>query len=109
MAFQYLMYLASVGMNPSPLKAGGGKFTNPTDIVLGTAYIYQSLGAGFYFVTAIDLTISYYSISHSLVVLLTRMIVIRLAVRVRNVRKATGASDGSNGLHTAAASRPDGY
>lgn len=53
-------------------------------------------------VTAIDLTVSYYSISLSLVVLLVLMIVIRLAVHVRNVQKATGASDGS-GVHTAAA------
>lgn len=60
------MYLASIGTYSSPPRAGGGTFTNPTGIVLGTACICQSSGTRFYFVTAIDLTISYYSISHSI-------------------------------------------
>ena len=39
------MYLASVGTCPRPSQAGGYTLTNAGDVVIGTAYIYQSLGA----------------------------------------------------------------
>jgi hypothetical protein len=45
--------------------------------------------------------ISYYSISLSLNVLLTLMIIGRLALHSRNIRNAIGASSGPGGLYTA--------
>ena len=53
MAFPYLMYLVRA------LQAGGDTLTNTGDVVIGTAYIYQSSETRVYSVTAIDLTLSY--------------------------------------------------
>ena len=103
MAFPYLMYLASVGMYSSPLQAGGDTLISITDIALGIAHICYTSGTRFSSVTANNIAVSYLSICLSLSVLLTLMIIIQLALHIRNVRKATGAPDGSNGLHTAAA------
>ena len=102
MAFPYLMYIASVGTCSSSPPAGGGMLTNTTDLVLGIAYSYYHGSRGFT-VTANNITTSYISICLSLNILLTLMIVIRLVVHIRNIRSTTGASDGSGGLHTAAA------
>ena len=78
---------------------------NATDVAMGIAHIHQNAGTGFNsaIATIVDIDTAYYSISLSLNVLLTLMIVIRLAMHVRNIRKATGASNSSSGLHTAAA------
>ena len=104
MAFPCLMYLTSVGTCPSPPQAGGSTLTNTaTNVVLGIVHIYQDSGRAYYTVTGTNVTTSYYSISLSLNILLTLMIVVRLVVHTRNVRKATGVSDGSHGLHTTAA------
>ena len=97
------MYLASVGTCSSPPQAGGYTFTNITDVALGIARIYYGSGMRYYTVTSANLDTSYLSICLSLNVLLTLMIVIRLMMHIRNIRNATGASDGSGGLHTAAA------
>ena len=72
---------------------------------MGIAHIYQNAGAGSNSATAtvVNVDTAYYSISLSLNVLLTLMIVIRLIVHVRNIRKATGASNSSSGLHTTTA------
>ena len=72
---------------------------------MGIAHIYQNAGAGSNSATAtvVNIDTAYYSISLSLNVLLTLMIVIRLIVHVRNIRKATGASNSSSGLHTTTA------
>ena len=102
MAFPYLMYLASVGTCSNPPQADGDALTSITDIALGIAHIYSSSGTRFTSVTSNNIAVSYYSICLSLSVLLTLMIIIQLILHIRNVRKATGASDGSNGLHTAA-------
>ena len=103
MALPYLMYLASVGTCSSSPPAGGDMLTNTTDVALGIANIYYSSGIRFYTVTALNFNTSYNSICLSLNILLTLMIVLRLVVHIRNIRNATGASDGSSGLHTAAA------
>ena len=103
MAFPYLMYLASVGTCSSPSQAGGDTLTDTTDVALGIANIYYDLGLRYYTITATDISTSYFSVCLSLNVLLTLMIVLRLAVHIRNVRKVTGASDGSSGLHTVTA------
>ena len=103
MAFPYLMYLASIGTCSSPVYSGGDTLTNTTDVVLGIANIYYSSGMWTYTATNTNTNTSYFSICLSLNILLTLMIVIRLIVHIKNVRKATGASDGSGGLHTAAA------
>ena len=68
--------------------------TNAADVAIGTAYIYQGSGTRIYFATAIDLTISYYSISLSLIAVLpTLMIVVHLIVHARNVRKVMDPVD----------------
>ena len=103
MALPYLMYLASVGTCSSSPPAGGDMLTNTTDVALGIANIYYSSGIRFYTVTALNFNTSYNSICLSLNILLTLMIVLRLVVHIRNIRNATEASDGSSGLHTAAA------
>jgi hypothetical protein len=51
------------------------------------------------FVPALE--ISYFAISLSLNVLLTLMIIVRLALHSRNIRNAIGASSGPGGLYTA--------
>ena len=103
MAFPYLLYLASVGTCTSPLKAGGDVLITTTDVAVGIAHIYEFSAINVLTDTSMNLNTSYYSICLSLNVLLTLMIVIRLVVHIRNVRKVTGASDGSTGLHTATA------
>ena len=104
MAFPYLMYLASVGMSSSSPQAGGDMLTNIIDAVLGTAYIYLvSVPIWRTSVIALNIATSYYSICLSLNIILTLMIVVRLMVHIRDVRKATGALNGSTSLHTAAA------
>ena len=101
MAFPYLMYLASVGTCSSPPQTGGDTLTNTTDVGLGIARAYYESGVRIYTITGINVDTSYNSICLSLNILLTLMIVIRLIVHIRNIRNATGASDGSGGLHTA--------
>ena len=104
-AFPYLMYFASVGTCSSLPQAGDGTLTNKTttDVVLGIANIYYDSGMRIYSITELNIATSYYSICLSLNILLTLMIVFRLMVHIRNIRNTTGSSDGSSGLHTAAA------
>ena len=102
MAFPYLMYLASVGTCSSSPPAGGDVLTDTTDVVLGIARIFYGSRMSHYTVTETNIDTSYNTICLSLNILLTLMIVIRLMVHIRNIRNATGASDGSGGLHAAA-------
>ena len=102
MAFPCLMYLASVGACSGPPQAGSGTLINTVNVAMGITEIYQGSGASSSSVAADNCYTSYLIICLSLHVLLTLMIVIRLIVHTRNLRKATGASDGSSGLHTAA-------
>ena len=97
-----LLYLASVGTCSSPPQFGGDMVTNTTNVALGIASIYYNSGMRYYTVTETNISTSYYSISLALNVILTLMVVIRLILHIRSVRNATGASDGSGGLHTAA-------
>ena len=99
MAFPYLMYLASIGMCPSSLKADGHTMTNTPDVAVGVAHIYLDSGSTD---ASVNLNTAYLTICLSLNVLLTLMIVIRLVVHIRNVRRVIGDSEGSGGLHTAA-------
>ena len=103
MAFPYSMYLASVGTCSCSPKAGGDMLINTTDVALGIARIYYGSGMRKYTDTSVNITTPYVSICLSLNILLTLMIVLRLMVHIRRVRSATGASDGSSGLHTTAA------
>ena len=96
-AFPGLMYLASVCkcLNISTLS------TNVTETAMGVTFIYQFSRLGI--LTPNCLTIakfgtSFISISVALNLLLTLMIVVRLALHNRNIRKATGASVGTSGL-----------
>ena len=103
MAFPYLMYLASIGTCSSTPQAIGDTFTYPTDVVLGIADIYYSSGTRFYTATELNIHTSYISTCLSYSILLTLMIVFRLMVHIKNIRNATGALNGSGGLHTATA------
>ena len=102
MAFPCLIYLACVGACSSPLQADNNKLTN-TNVVTGIAYIYALSDTSVSSNTLSNFGTSYYSICLSLNVLLTLMIVARLIVHIWNLRKATGASGGPSGLHTATA------
>ena len=101
MAIPCLMYLASVGTCQSPLKADDDVLINTVDVAEGAAHIFLDPGMA-PTNTSINLNTASLSICFSLDVRLTLMIVIRLVVHIRSVRRATGASDGSTGLHTAA-------
>ena len=103
MAVPCMMYLASVGACSSLPQAGCDTLTNTTDVVVSILDVYQNVGMRLYTPHATNTTTSYLSICLPLTVLLTLMIVIRLVKHIRNVRKLTGASDGSSGLNTAAA------
>ena len=100
MSLPCLIYLASVGTCPSPPQADSDTLTRATDSAMGIANVYQLSGPLFGTITGTNIATSYYSICLSLNVLLTLMIVVRLAVHIRNVRKATGSS---GGLHTTTA------
>ena len=100
MAFPCLIYLASVGMYPSPPQADGDVLTNIIDAAMGSAYAYLLSTSGFYTVTEINFNTSYVSICLSLNVLLMLMIIMRLILHVRNNRRTTGDFDESGGLHT---------
>ena len=102
MALPCLMYLASVGACSTP-EAGGDILINTTNVAMGVAEAYQGSGMTPDSVTAVNFNTSYLSISLSLNVTLTLMIVVRLIQHIRNLRKATGALDGSSGLHAATA------
>ena len=70
---------------------------NVDNTATGILSLYERLGQG-------DLTgsseLGYFSISLSLNVILTLMIIARLALHSRNFRKAIGASSGAGGLYT---------
>ena len=102
MTFPYLMYLASVGMCSIHPQAGGDTLIK-SDVAMGIAQVYLGSGTGYRTAISVNLDTSSLSISLSFNILLTLMIVMRLILHIRNVRKATGAPDKSNGLHTAAA------
>ena len=79
-------------------------FANVTDTAMGILFIYESMQPvyiteGDYI--GVNVTISYYSISLSLNVLLTLMIVIRLALYSRNIRNAMGTAAGVGGVYKA--------
>ena len=103
MVFPCLLYLASVGTYSSPPQVESATLINAIDVAMGGVHIYERLGTRANSNTLIGFTTSYLSICLSLNVLLTLMIVIRLMIHVRSLRKATGASSGSSGLHTATA------
>jgi hypothetical protein len=68
--------------------------------VTGIAYIYEQSTDGFYLES---LGISFFSMAFSLTILLTLMIVTRLILHSRDIRKAMGGSNQTNGrgLYTA--------
>ena len=70
---------------------------------MGITNICYDSRTRYYTVTEVNIATSYYSICLSLNVDLMLMIVMQLVMHIRNIRKATGASNGSSGLHTAAA------
>jgi len=81
-AFPSLMYLAT--------------------FALGIITIYDSshLASGIQTSVSVKISTAYYSVSLALNVLLTLMIVIRLARHSRNIRKAMGTVDGASGLYS---------
>ena len=98
MAFPCLIYLASVGACSSPPQAECDTLINIADIATGIAHICQESGVRLSIFTAIDIGISYFSISLSLNIILMFMIVTRLILHIKNIRKTIGTSDGSRGL-----------
>jgi hypothetical protein len=94
-AFPCLMYLTSIGMSRVLRKSTVMFSANIADTVMGILGVEgpNEFDAAF--------EISYYSISLSLNVLLTLMIIARLALHSRNIRNAIGAPSGPGGLYTA--------
>jgi hypothetical protein len=94
-AFPCLIYLASIGTSRVLHKSTVMFSANVADTVTGILgdEMLDWFGPVF--------QISYYSISLSLNVLLTLMIIARLALHSRNIRNAIGASSGPGGLYTA--------
>ena len=86
-----------------PSQNRGDVLTNITDVGTGIAYIWVESGPEGNTLPASKFGTAYYSTCLSLNILLTLMIVIRLVVHIWNIRKSLGASDGSRGLYTAAA------
>jgi hypothetical protein len=80
---------------PSPPQVTAIFSVNVADTVMGI--FGEEAPDGFSF----TLEISYFAISLSLNVLLTLMIIVRLALHSRNIRNAIGASSGAGGLYTA--------
>jgi hypothetical protein len=72
---------------------------NATAIVTGVLLLYYRVGLGELSNTSLE--ILYHSIALSLNLLLTLMIIARLALHSRNIRNAIGASSGAGGLYTA--------
>jgi hypothetical protein len=75
-----------------------------TDTAMGIMLIYETMQPAYITdqdPTGNNVTISYYSISVSLNVLLTLMIVIRLVLHSRNIRNGTGATAGASGVYKA--------
>ena len=73
--------------------------TNTIAVVLGIITVHVESGKGMLTASEININTSYFSICLLLNVVLALMIVTRLMVYIRNVRKATGAPDGSSGPH----------
>jgi hypothetical protein len=94
-AFPCLMYLATIGTSRVLRKLTVMFSANIAGTVTG---ILDKEGPN-WFVSAVE--IPYYSISLSLNVLLTLMIIARLALHSRNIRNAIGVSSGPGGLYTA--------
>ena len=74
---------------------------NVTDTAMGTMLIYQTSqpNSSIWNTVAIDFGVPYFSISLSLNILLTLLIVIRLAMHSKNIRNAMGAPTGTSGLY----------
>jgi len=76
---------------------------NDLNIAMGVMFIYQTSqpNSSIWNSIAINFGLPYFSISISLNVLLTLMIVIRLALHSRNIRSAMGSPVGISGLYKA--------
>jgi len=103
-AFPCLMYLSSVGTYTGSLyRSAVALPANGVDIAMGVMFIYQTSqpNSSIWNSVAINFGLPYFSISISLNVLLTLMIVVRLALHSRNIRSAMGAPVGISGLYKA--------
>ena len=75
--------------------------TNVTDVAMGIMLLYQTSqpNSSIWNTVAIDFGVPYFSISLSLNIILTLLIVARLALHSRNIRNAMGAPAGASGLY----------
>jgi len=102
-AFPCLMYLSSVGTCIGSYNSVVTLLADDITIAMGVMFIYQTSqpNSSIWNSIAINFGLPYFSISISLNVLLTLMIVIRLALHSRNIRAAMGAPAGLSGLYKA--------
>ena len=77
--------------------------TNNIHAVMGIIYTYVNSrpGSGVFDAAAFNIGLAYFSISPSLNILLTLMIVIRLAMHRRNIQNAMGTLHTASGLYNA--------
>ena len=73
---------------------------NLADTVMGAINIYYSSVNIYYPPVVVRIDTTYYSVCLSLNVLLTLMIITRLVLHKRDIRHATGTSDGTTKLYT---------
>lgn len=75
--------------------------TNATDVAMGIMLIYQTSqpDSSIWNTVAINFGVPYFAISLALNMLLTLLIVMRLAMHSRNIRNAMGAPAGASGLY----------
>jgi hypothetical protein len=70
-----------------------------TDTAMGIAFLYENTRPASLALSSSFINKYYISISHALDTLVTVIIVTRLIMHSRNIRKAIGASTGTNGLY----------
>src|SRR5579872_3363175 len=100
-AFPFLIYIGTIGTCPSPRKLAGMLLAKiPDTTATGMMYIVGCITVGLYghpFTT--EVFTSYYSLTLALSVILTSMIIIRLALHNRNLRNAIGSQGATGGLY----------
>ena len=75
--------------------------THIADAAMGIVFIYETSGPAFYPAAALNMGVSFFSISFSLNVILTLMIATRLMLHSRNIQNAIGAPTKTSGLYKA--------
>ena len=75
--------------------------TNVTDIALGILATIQTVQPDIVFNSTIQFGLVYYPLSLSLTILLTLMIILRLALHARNIQNALGSRANASGLYKA--------